>query len=651
MSWLEFIPTLTVAVVVLFAPGLAIGWLLKLRGLWLIATATPISVSVVAVAALVAPWLGLRWSPLPATVLTAVAALAAFAWARWVGTPSQPTALSHSELSKRAWPLVIAVGIPLVTIGFILLRGMVAPDYLSQRYDNFFHLNAVQYVLDTGNASPLWVGTMTAGDTGGLPFYPSAWHAVASLVVMLGGSTVVVSTNAVIIATAALVWPLGAVLLTRTVLGRGRAGVIGGGVLAAAFPAFPFLPLHYGVLYPLFLGLACLPAVLAAATSALRPGLVRRRQDFALLLILAIPGLGVAHPGALLALLALTVPLVLGLVVHSVRRAGRTSLRVAWAAGLVAYLGLGILALWVVRPPANQIYWGVIESLPQAIGEVVGAAVFQYPMAPVVAALLIVGAYSSVRRPTYRRWMILGTALVGSALYVVVAGSPFESVRLWLTGPWYNNAPRLASIWVVAVLPLAALGATVLVRWLLARITFLRRWSTAHRSIAAVVAAIGLLVSTQGVAIRQAAADLEFTYELRPGGPILTPDEFALIMRLPDLVPADAVIAADPWTGASFAYGMADRRVLNPHLLMEESSAAHVVNTRLSTAGDSPAVCAALDETGVRYVLDFSSDGDFMENNGDFSGLDGLKDSPSVELVAAEGQAKLYRVVSCGFGS
>lgn len=651
MSWLEFIPTLTVAVVVLFAPGLAIGWLLRLRGLWLIATATPISVSVVAVAALVAPWLGLRWSLLPAIVLTAVAALAAFAWARWVGTPSQPKALSRSELSKRAWPLVIAVGIPLVTIGFILLRGMVAPDYLSQRYDNFFHLNAVQYVLDTGNASPLWVGTMTAGDTGGLPFYPSAWHAVASLVVMLGGSTVVVSTNAVIIATAALVWPLGAVLLTRTALGRGRAGVIGAGVLAAAFPAFPFLPLHYGVLYPLFLGLACLPAILAAATSALRPGLVRRRQDFALLLILAIPGLGVAHPGALLALLALTVPLVLGLVLHSVRRAGRTSLRVAWAAGLVAYLGLGILALWVVRPPANQIYWGVIESLPQAIGEVVGAAVFQYPIAPVVAALLIVGAYSSVRRPTYRRWTILGTALVGSALYVVVAGSPFESVRLWLTGPWYNNAPRLASIWVVAVLPLAALGATVLVRWLLARISFVRRWSTAHRSIATVVAAMALLVSTQGAAIHQAAADLEFTYELRPGGPILTPDEFALIMRLPDLVPADAVIAADPWTGASFAYGMADRRVLNPHLLMEESPAAHVVNTRLSTAGDSPAVCAALDETGVRYVLDFSSDGDFMENNGDFSGLDGLKDSPYVELVAAEGQAKLYRVVSCGFGS
>lgn len=651
MSWLLFLPTFLVAVLVLIVPGLTIGWLLRLRGLWLIATAGPISVSVIAVGALAAPWFGLRWSPLPIVILTVAASLAAVAWARWVGTPAPPAVRSRSGRIARIWPLVIAIGIPLVTIGFILARGMVSPEYLSQRYDNFFHLNAVQYVLDTGNASPLWVGTMTAGDTGGLPFYPSAWHAVVSLVVMLSGSSVVAATNATIIATAALLWPLGAVLLTRTVLGRGPAGIIAGGVLAAAFPAFPFLPLHYGVLYPLFLGLACLPAVLAAATSALRPGVVRRRQDFVLLVILLIPGLGVAHPGALLALLALTFPLVVGLVVHSVRAARRTSVRLAWVAGFVAYLGAGIVALWVVRPPANQIYWGVIESLPQAIGEVVSAAVFQYPIAPVVAALLVIGAYASIRRPTFRRWTILGTAFVGSALYVIVAGSPFESVRLWLTGPWYNNAPRLASIWVVAVLPLAALGATVLVRWLRVRIPSLRRWSSAHRFVAAVVAAVALLVSTQGAAIRQAAADLEFTYDLRPGGPILTPDEFALIMRLPDLVPADAVIAADPWTGASFAYGMADRRVLNPHLLMEESPAAHVVNTQLSTAGDSAAVCAALDQTGVRYVLDFSSDGDFMQNDADFSGLDGLKDSPYVELVAAEGQAKLYRVVSCGLGS
>ena len=77
---------------------------------------------------------------------------------------------------------------------------------------------------------------------------------------------------------------------------------------------------------------------------------------------------------------------------------------------------------------------------------------------------------------------------------------------------------------------------------------------------------------------------------------------------------------------------------------MEESPAAHLINTEFSSEGDSPEVCAALEETGVRYVLDFSRGGDFMDNDGDFTGLDGLADSPYVELVAGQGDAALYRI-------
>ncbi|MEV8369419.1 DUF6541 family protein [Microbacterium sp. NPDC064584] len=651
MSWFQAVPSLAVALAVLIIPGAAVASLLRLRGLALLGASAPISISLIAVAALISPWIGLTWSPWVVIGLTLAACLAAVAWSRWVGRPKGTHSTPAGRRFATAWPLVIAVVTPAVVIGFTLIRSMGQPDYLSQRYDNFFHLNAVQYVLDTGNASPLWLGTMTSGDTGGLPFYPSAWHALVALVVDLSGASVVVSTNAVVIVVAAVVWPVGAVLLTRTLLGRGRAVVIAAGVLAAAFPAFPYLPLHYGVLYPLFLGLAALPAALAFASLALRPGTVRRRQDLVLLVLLMIPGLGVAHPGALLALLALTLPAMIALLAHAIVHARSGTFRVVWIGVLLGYLGAGILALWVVRPPANQIYWGVIATLPHAVGEVVTASVYQYPVAPAVAALLAIGAYSCLRRPTWRRWVILGTAVIGSLLYIIVAGSPFEILRTWLTGPWYNNAPRLASIWVVAVLPLAALGASTFVRFVLGRLPALRRRIDAHRLLGAVIATIVLLLATQGVAIRQAAADLEFTYDLRPGGPILTPDEFALIMRLPELVPADAVIAADPWTGASFAYGMSDRRVLMPHLLMEESDAAHVVNTRLSTAGDSPAVCAALEETGVRYVLDFSSDGDFMDNDGDFSGLDGLAVSPYVEPIAEQGDAVLYRITSCGLSS
>lgn len=647
IAWISFAPTLLVAATIVLLPGLVVTSLLRLRGLLLLAAAAPISVSLIAVAALLSPIAGLVWSPLPVGILTVVAAASAILWTRFVGR-SRP--VSHRGRGRR-WPVILAVLVPAAIIGFVLVRSIGSPEYFAQRYDNFFHLNAVQYVLDTGNASPLWLGTMTSGDTGRLPFYPSGWHALVSLVVMVSGSSVMYAVNAVVIVVAAAIWPLAAVLLVRTLLGRARSSTLAGGVLAAAFPAFPFLPLHYGVLYPLFLGLACMPVALAAAASALRPGHRPGRQLAILLVVLMLPGIAIAHPGAFIAFAALSVPLVIALVIARVRHAESARVRFWWILGVLCYATLGAVALIVLRPPADQIHWGVIESLPQAIGEVVSASVYQYPIAWGLSCLLLIGAYSVIRHPSYSRWVVLGVALTGSALYVIVAGSTSETLRLWLTGPWYNNAPRLASIWVAAVLPLGALGATSLLRFVLRRVEAMRTVAAARPSVTAVIGIALLVIATQGAAMRQAAADIEYTHKLRAEGPILTPDEFALILRLPQLVPADAVIAGDPYTGSSFAYGMAGRRVLMPHLLMEVPDAARVINTQLDTAGDAAPVCEALKETRVRYVLDFSADGDFMENEDDYSGLDGLASSPYAELIAQEGDAKLFRITSCGLTS
>lgn len=641
LSWLSITGPLLASVALLVGPGLLIAYVLRLRGLWMLGVAPPVSVSLIAVASVVSGWAGVPWGLAPVLVLTVIAGGAAFLWARFVGRRTH-----YERRTGRRLSTMLAVAIPAIVIGFVLARSMVAPEYFAQRYDNFFHLNAIQYVLDTANASPLWVGTMTSPE--GLPFYPSGWHATVSLVTLVSGAPVVVANNAVILVVAALVWPVGVVLLSRTILGGSSITMVSTGVLSAASPAFPYLPLHYGVLYPLFLGLACLPAALALSYRVFRPGMVRQRINWGLLLTLVIPGIAVAHPGAFIGLLAATLPMVVGAFVMRVTRTPDVGRRAAWIAGLSAYLVAGVGILQLVRPPADQIYWPVIGSLPHAIGDVVSAAVYQYPLAHVLAATLIIGAYSVVRRPSYGRWLVLAMAVVGSVLYIIVAGSTIEALRTWLTAPWYNNTPRLASLWVVSVLPLGALGVTSFVRWLLRTITPVRRIVRRQPVVTLLIFAVALTATTQGSAIRQAAADIEYTYKMRSDAPIVTPDEFALLESLGDLVPASAVIAGDPWTGASFAYGLSGRKVLMPHLLMDESDAARTINTRLDSNGDSPAVCAALRQTGVRYVLDFDQGGDFMENEGDFSGLDGLTDSPYVEVVAEVGDARLFRIVSCG---
>lgn len=643
MRWLEFVPVLLATISLMWLPGLALGAALRLRGAWLFAAAAPLTVSLVSVASIVAPWVGLRWGPVPVLILTTVAALAAIAWTRWV-TP-KPRKLPARRFATMSGALLGGT-----TIAFILVRSIGNPDWISQRFDNFFHLNAIEFVIDTGNASPLWLGNMTSPE--GLPFYPSGWHAFGSLVVQITGASAAVATNALIFVVAAIAWPLGVMLLVRTLLGSRSLIIMGSGVLAASLPAYPYLPLHYGVLYPLFLGLACVPVTLASAFGLLRPGASPQMRAFwGLTLVLLIPGTAVAHPGALLAFLALSVPFVVGFAIRNFAAADRRPRRWLWLVALAAYAAFGVVVLWLVRPPLSQIYWPIIERLPQAVGEVVSAAVYEYPAATAVAVLTVVGAYSAVRRPTYSRWIILGMAAIGGSLYVIVAGSESETLRMWLTGPWYNNAPRLASIWAIGVLPLAALGLGTVSRFIVRKFTSLeirRRLSKYSRIVLASTGVILLLLS-QGDAVRQAAADIEFTYALRPGGPILTPDEFALMREIPALVPEGAVIAGNPWTGASFAYGISGRRVLMPHLLMDETEPAHVVNTEFDSRGDSPQVCRALEETGVRFILDFGPE-EFMANEGDYSGLDELTSSPFVELVAAEGDARLYRVVSCGLG-
>ncbi len=644
MSWLAIVPAILVAAAILFLPGAAVAFALRLRGLRLVAFAPALSVSLTAVAALASPFVGLQWGVVPVLVLTVIATVCGWLWTRFVGVPRRAVPALRRDLV----PVIIAVVVPALVVAFILVRSMHDPDYFSQRYDNFFHLNAVQYVLDTGNASPLWLGSMTSPE--GVPFYPSAWHAIAALVVTLSGASVAMAANAMILIIAAVIWPVGAVFLVRTLLGRSRLVTVATGVLSAAFPAFPLLPLHYGVLYPLFLGLALVPTAIAAAWMLLRPGRVRRRQDWAVLLVLAVPGVSVAHPGALMALIALSVPFVIARLIVEMRRATTRRALVVPIALLVGYLGAGLVLLQVVRPPGSQIYWPVIQSVPGAIGEVVSAAVYSYPPVYAIGVLLVIGAYSVVRRGGYVRWVVLSTAAIGSVLYVIVAASPYEILRFWLTAPWYNNSPRLASIWVIAVLPLAALGATALVRWLMRTVEPLRHASGRMPMLVTAIGAVVLLVLTQGAAMRQAAADVEFTYQLRAGGPIISPDELALMEELDELVPEDAVIAGDPWTGASFAYGVSGRRVLMPHLLMDLTDDAETINTRLATQGDSPAVCDALESTGVRYVLDFSADGDFQDNPDDYSGLEGLDGLPYVTLVEQEGDAKLFKIVSCGLG-
>ncbi|WP_346427025.1 DUF6541 family protein [Microbacterium sp. Gd 4-13] len=638
--WIDLLAAFCVVGILVLGPGYLTAWALGLRGLWRWGAAAPAGVTIVSTAAVVMPILGVTWSVVPVLIVGAVFAACAFAlrlsfWRR------APRASDSSVGVAKTLPAVVLL-VAGIVMGAQLLLTIGSPSNISQTFDNVFHLNAVRYVLDTGNASPLFVGTMTSA--AGVPFYPSLWHALGALVVQVVGVSIPVASNAVMGLFVVIVWPASALLLVRALWGRSPAATISGAAAIVAMAAFPLLMIDYGVLFPYMAGLSLVPAAVAAvvaATSSDCPP--RERFGLLVLFVGALPGLVVSHPGAFIALVVLTTA---ALVVQMPRvwRSLSTPLHRVWMVGAIAaYLVVVGIAWYLLRPPELARSWLPVETAGQAIGEVLTLSVNSAPVNVVMAVVVAVGIVAAIRVRTRNHWIALAMFAAAAALYVVAAGLPYPVLRDVVTGAWYNNTPRLAAIMPLVWVPLAALGGETL--WRLIQ----RHWTHGIRRRVvgfAVVSLLVLVVVPQVTSMRQAISSAHRAFALDGDSPLLTADEMALLQRLPDEVAEGDTVAGSPWTGAALAYAIADRKVLMRHTLTDTSEETDLINDDLDVADEEPAVCDAILETGTRYVLDF---GDQEVNWGrhEFPGFADLESSGAVELADKEGDARLYRIVAC----
>lgn len=656
MTWISVAPEIIAAVCVLLLPGGLLAWIgLSLRGLAALAAAPVLSVSLTALAAIAADWLGIGWSVLPVLALTASAALAiwgvrAAAGRRW---PSPaPVHVSRAIVLSEAAAVLVAAFL----IGRRLLFAFGQPEAFSQTFDNIFHLNAIRYIADTASASSLSIGEMT-----GISFYPAGWHGLVSLVGQITGSSIPISVNVVNLVLGALVWPLGCIWFVRQITGPKVVPVLVAGILSAGFGAFPLLLVNFGVLYPNFLGVSLIPSVLAILAGALN--LTRQRHTSALmswvLLVLAVPGLALGHPSAALAVIAFSVPMIVAGILGKVSRTlPGQRLKHGWpyAAGFVAYAVL-ICVIWsAVRPAEDTLIWLPYQTYGQAIGEVVASSPIRSPAAWAIMILTLVGVGVVLYR---KAWLwVLGVYLVGGFLFVTATGAPDGDFRDLITGGWYTDNFRLAALLPVATLPLAALGGSVMIYWLdrKVRVPVLDSLVAApvHRSIATVVGVAGLVVAvgvlayaTQKDNVRAATEAAASAYAMNEDTALVSSDEYKLMERLDRTIDdEDAVVVGNPWTGSSLVYALTGYEPLQLHTLAVLTPEDEKIYADLRNALTDPDVCGAVEETGVEYVLDF---GEQEVHGGDhpYPGLDDLESSGAVTLVDSEGDAKLYRITAC----
>ena len=199
--WLSLVPLVLTASVLLLAPGLLITAVAGLPPRTAVSLAPAASIGVIAGAGVIAPLVSVPWGAGLVVALTGALVLAA-AVARLLAARLRARAGTDRPRAQRpaladVLVHIVLLGVAALITAWLVARELNTPDAISQTFDAVFHLNAVEWVLRTGNASS--VKCYLESPEGGV--YPMGWHTLVALTLKLTGSTSIpLATNAAAVA-------------------------------------------------------------------------------------------------------------------------------------------------------------------------------------------------------------------------------------------------------------------------------------------------------------------------------------------------------------------------------------------------------------------------------------------------------------------
>lgn len=627
MTWIAQLPALLAVLALLIVPGLPVAFCVRARGVIRLGVAIVVSLAVTAAASVIAPALGIGWSLLPVVLVALIVGTIAVAL-RLVDRTDDARILRAS--SRWVWGAVV-----LAAFGWmaVVAVGVGGPDHPNQLYDGLFHLNAVEFILQNADASPLHM-TMTTPDSSAT-FYPTLWHAVVSLIVPVSGG-VVTATNVVTLAVVGLIWPVALASLTSVVFPSRPTAAAWAALASFGFSVFPIGFLNWGVLYPNLLGTVLAPLFISVVVIAFAPALTWTTRVLWVLIVVAAGGAtALAHPSALLGGVALVAPFLIVRVWSEARRAGHIRRAV-----LLASLLLGTAALAVIWLKANVSInvWLPSVTMAQAVGEVVLLSPVERTAGLLLGPLAALGIWQVIRM---RLWWVLGAYAVSIGFYLASAWFPILPLRSLIVGVWYDDTTRVGALLAIWGLPLAGLGAASAMSWLRAR------WeSGARRLVVTMTALVAVAAATHLVMF---VSDVRYmrgvSFEFSKASQGLSSDEAVLFEKVDGLLDDDSVVIGDPLTGAGLFYAYTGHEVVFPHVSGRYGADADFL-ARNFADGDA-AVCEAVTRLGITHAFDFGDRELFENHSSDYSGLHGLQRSPILTEIETVGDAALYAVSGC----
>jgi predicted ATP-dependent serine protease len=664
MSWLATIPLLLFAVVLAFAPGYAMGWALRVPARLRVFLSPLLSFALVAVSAIVLGKIGIAWN-LTSFVVVAVVLVATAAGLMWLVGRRWP-ALTSAEWPGNdvpvAWPVVGAV-----LGGFLVLHmteDMVyGPEAFSQSLDNSFHMNAIRWIQEHGDASSLTLGAVSAADQQPA-FYPAGWHDFVSLIYSTTGTSIATATIVTVLLAASILWPCSLVALSLSIPKLRRLQALAIPALTCGFAAFPGLLLRWGVLFPNLLGYALVPSFVALMVCLVQ---VMVRGEYAALLslclaaLVGVAGLALVHPNAVVSAVVFALPLVLAGVAWVVRSRELAS-RQKWVGS--ALLGLVILgcvgAWWFLRPGASASNtWEPMLTEGEALYQFLFLGLEnanqlrdRFNPSYLAGFLALWGAgYLLYKRRNL--WLIASWVLIGY-LWIVSASVPRGEFRLLMVTPWYTDHFRLAALVVFPSVILAGIGlggfVEGLLTWVVRRVPRAARLkvATAGIGVATVLVLVIAGLSSRVPSVQEATLAVSQEYRVTPTSVVLNQDEMNVINEIPKIVPKGDVIVNNPWDGSAYIYALADRHLTGYHFEFETSPKYSAIMHNLKDARTNPEVCREVNKYKAHWYVHLENQLNFgPDAQKNYDGLVAAIDTDVLTPVYSSGPMTLYRISAC----
>lgn len=664
MSWLATIPLLLFAVVLAFGPGYAMGWALRVPARLRVFYAPLLTFALVAVSAIVLGKTGIPWSlisfvPVAAVLVAAAAGLMWLVGRRW---PALASASWPGNDVPVAWPVVGAV-----LGGFLVLHmteDMVyGPEAFSQSLDNSFHMNAIRWIQEHGDASSLTLGAVSAEDQQPT-FYPAGWHDFVSLIYSTTGTSIATATIVTVLLTASFVWPCSLVAFSLSIPKLRRLQALAIPAIIGGFAAFPGLLLRWGVLFPNLLGYALVPSFVALMVCLVQ---VMVRGEYAALLslclsaLVGIAGLALVHPNAVVSAVVFALPMLLAGVVQVARSHELTS-RQKWVGSLLLVgISIGCVgAWWFLRPGASASNtWEPMLTEGEALYQFLflgleNANQLRDTFNPsYLAGFLALWGAGYLLYKHRNLWLIASWALIGY-LWIIAATVPRGDFRLLMVGPWYTDHFRLAALVVFPSVILAGIGlggfVEGLLTWIVRRVPRTARLNvaTVGMGVAMVLVLVVAGLSSRVPSVQETTLAVSKEYRVTPSSVVLNQDEMNVINEIPKIVPKDDVIVNNPWDGSAYIYALADRHLTGYHFEFETSPKYSAIMHNLKNARTNPEVCREVNKYKAHWYVHLENQLNFgPDSQKNYDGLVAAIGTDVLTPVYSSGPMTLYRISAC----